>query len=352
MHFQSTHNITGEMHVGPQPEVKASRPIENLGLIRKYQFKIKVLIKDEDHQIIYHHDLETDRYGHFLFKIALNQLEKTPKIVFLYELSAYPSVNLNLGTFFPLEIHEDTSKIVISDFDKTLVDTRYSTISEVWQSLKSPIDIFPTVEASIKKLKNYCKDNFHVFILSASPHFYHQAILDWLYKNRIYTSFVFLKDVRSIVSFSDGLFTTKDFKTQGFYKLNQLIQIIHLTGIPSEIVLMGDSFESDAMIYLVIYAVLVDHIDPWLIWNTLKKNKAFKFNQRQNSQFLTLFYHLHALAIKRKEKTQIKIQIRATAENIEMVKNVKFNIPFLDKNYHLVEFYLDKEKLEEKTNEE
>ena len=65
-----------------------------------------------------------------------------------------------------------------------------------------------------------------------------------------------------------------------------------MTGLPDELVLMGDGFESDPLIYMIFVSILKGHSDPWFIWNSLKEHKALKFNNNQNSKFLIKLYNL------------------------------------------------------------
>ena len=71
-----------------------------------------------------------------------------------------------------------------------------------------------------------------------------------MYQNKIFTAGIFLKDVRQVFSLWDGDLSPRDITHQGLYKLNQLLDIINMTDIPDELVLMGDNFESDPVIYL------------------------------------------------------------------------------------------------------
>jgi len=283
-------------------------------------------------------EYDSDSFGNFDIKIpsVINGAEI--KVLQVFEVSYHPGLQLNLGSFIPLVI-TNPKKIVISDFDKTLLDTKFSTAKEVYNSLRKPLDYFPPVEGSIQLLNQYTDQGYHPFILSASPHFYEKAIRDWLYQNHIFAGSIFLKDYRNIFSFSDGVLTPKDMTNQGFYKLNQLVNILLMTGIPSSLVLMGDGFESDTFIYLCLKAILIDKADPWSIWNKIKKEKIFKLTSKQNAQFLSKFYQLGEL-IKNVESIDMTIYIRCTHDNIDHVKKKKFNMSFIEKNKESVEYYI------------
>jgi hypothetical protein len=176
----------------------------------------------------------------------------------------------------------------------------------------------------------------HPFILSASPHFYEDSMRDWLYKNNIFSAGIFLKDYRHFFSFLEGELTTKDLKAQGLYKLNHLLDILLMTGIPDELVLMGDNFESDPAIYLTLARILREDVDPWVIWNSIKEQDIFQLKKKQNSQFLNKIYQLdNMLTRKRKEKnskkTAIKIYIRKRFKNDEIAP-----IEMFEKQKHLM----------------
>lgn len=317
----------------------ASSPLESLSLIWKNRFTLKILIRDEKNNIILQKDFDTDDYGILITKIENEDFRHRNIKIFIYEISLLKGLNLLMGSFLPTKL-EDDFNLIVTDFDKTLVDTKYSTIKEVYHSLSKPIEYFPPVNNSIQLLNqlNLETESAHTFILSASPHFYEKAIRDWLYQRKIYSNHIFLKDYRKIFNFRDETLGTKDMKAQGFYKLGQIVSILNLTTIPSELILIGDGFESDRVIYLILYAVLVDRVDPWMVWDKIKKDKHFKFNLIQDSQFLTLFSNLRNLLGQKKIK--VKIYIRATHENLDELKNSKFDFNFLEQNKEKVNYYL------------
>lgn len=288
-------------------------PIQAYKLLSGSAFQFRILGINQDQEIVFKKNYETDSFGNLTFKIPLNDERKNIKALQVYEVGKEPGLELHLGTFIPLRI-ENPKKIIVCDFDKTLVDTKYSTTSELYKSLTKPLEYFPTVTNSVELLKSYIAEGYHPFILSASPHFYEEAMRDWLYKNQIYTAGIFLKDYRQLFSLFELDLTPKDLKVQGLYKINHLIDILLLTGIPDELVLMGDNFESDPIIYLSLNSLLAETQDPWQLWNFLRKLDAFQMNKKQNSILLNKIYQvsnlLSAMTQEQKEKMLVKIFIR------------------------------------------
>lgn len=318
-------------------EASNNIPIQSIGLFSKNFFTVKFCFLNNKSQIILEREYQTNSYGKLdisLPKIINDQLIYSLKI---FETSYFPGIDVYLGSFLPISI-ANPKRIVISDFDKTLVDTKYSTPKEMYYSLNKPLSYFPTVDPSVELLKDYIDDSYQPFILSASPHFYENAIRDWLYQNKIYASDIYLKDYRDFISLFEGNLATKDIKKQGFYKLNQLVDIILMTGIPEHLVLMGDGFESDIFIYLVLRELIYEKSDPWKLWKSIKNHQFFNLNSKQDSYFLTKFYRVSELS-KLDHMKEIKIHIRATAKNIDKLKNTKFNHPFLNSKIKHIQFY-------------
>jgi hypothetical protein len=289
-------------------------PIQALRLLNAYQFTMKIVGVTKDQKDVYKKSFESDSFGNFNFKIPLTAQRGEIEILQLYEVRKHPGLELHLGTYIPLRI-QSPKKIIICDFDKTLVDTKYSTTKEVYRSLTRPIEDNPTVTSSVTILHQFIRLGHHPFILSASPHFYEDSMRDWLYKNNIFSAGIFLKDYRHFFSFLEGELTTKDLKFQGLYRLNHLLDILLMTGIPDELVLMGDNFESDPAIYLTLAKILKEDIDPWVIWNSIKEQDIFQLKKKQNSQFLNKIYQLDNLLTRKRneknsKKTNIKIYIR------------------------------------------
>jgi hypothetical protein len=315
-------------------------PIQAFRLLGSHEFKVKIVGLDKDQNEIYRKVFESDSYGNLNFKIPLNSHRQQINALLVYEIGKRPGLEIHLGNFIPIVI-QDPKNIIICDFDKTLVDTKYSTTKEIYTSLTRPIDYFPTVTRSVEILKSYVDKNFHPFILSASPHFYEDAMRDWLYQNQIYTAGIFLKDYRKIFGLLDNALTPKDLKIQGMYKLNHLLDILIMTGIPEKLVLMGDNFESDPIIYLSLAKFLKQQIDPWDLWNSLCKLDAFQMNKKQKAQLLNKFYQLDNYLKSRpnenKREIELKIFIRKKVSgNIEE----KVQVPQeFSQNMFLVESY-------------
>lgn len=289
-------------------------PIQALRLLNAYEFTLKIVGMTKDQEEIYKKSFESDSFGNFNFKIPLTEERSRIEILQLYEVRKRPGLDLHLGTYIPLRVYSP-KKIIICDFDKTLVDTKYSTTKEVYRSLTRPLEEFPTIVSSVNILKKAIHQGYHPFILSASPHFYEDAMRDWLYKNNIFSAGIFLKDYRHFFSFLEGDLTTKDLKGHGIYKLNHLLDILLMTGVPDELILMGDNFESDPVIYLTLAKILTLNIDPWIIWNSIKDESIFQLKRKQNSQLLNKIFQLNNLLNRKyknnsKRKVLIKIYIR------------------------------------------
>ncbi len=329
-------SITSDHSTIKGSEQLITAPFQSLSLLGSDVFRIKLIGLNQSRQRVFRKIFESDSYGNFEFKIPINDDSKDITSFQIYEISSLPGIELLLGTRIPIKL-KYPKKVIISDFDKTLVDTRYSTPVEVYESLRNPINFFPTIAPSVEIFKKYIDQEFQPFILTASPHFYENAIRDWLYQNKIYTAEIFLKDYRKIISIVDGLLTTKDLKSQGFYKLNHLVNILIMTGIPEELVLMGDGFESDPLIYLTLVALLENRQEPLLIWDQIKKLKSFKLNRKQDSLFLSRVYELQN-EIKRKN---VKCSYRIYIRRPEHIKKISLPLPFLEKAEQLIEYYQD-----------
>ncbi len=210
---------------------------------------------------------------------------------------------------------------------------------ELFQSLRNPVSYFPPVDSSIDLIKRFIQAEYQPFIVSASPHFYENAIRDWLYQHQIFTGNIFLKDYRNIFSFFEGDLSTKDLKSQGFYKLNTIVNILLMTGIPEDMVLVGDGFESDTLIYLTLAAILIGRYDPWTIWNLIKREESFKLTNQQHFRFLSKFYQLKNMADAR-PKGKIQIFIRCKSHMLDQLNQRTFNLEFANKLKHLVEYYV------------
>lgn len=304
-----------------------SFPVQALRMLNAYLFHLKITGLNKDQKEVYKKVVETDTFGNLSYKIPLTQNRDEIEVFQIYEVRKNPGLELLLGTHIPLKI-TPPKKLIICDFDKTLVDTKYSSTKEVFQSLTRPLEYFPTVHHSLEILKKYINLGYHPFVLSASPHFYEEAMRDWLYQNQVYTAGIFLKDYRKVFSFLDWDLSPKDLKVQGLYKLNHLLDIILMTGVPDSLVLMGDNFESDPVIYLTLARLLKEESEPWSLWNQLKKQDAFQLNRKQNAQFLNKIYQIQNLINRKKGPKldglpiEIKVYIRkkATEERLEALE--------------------------------
>lgn len=313
-----------------------TKPIQSLGLLSSNEFRLKVIgLTEDDHETAVR-SFDSDSFGNFNFKFAQPENKSVVKLR-LYETRSHPGLDLLIGSFIPTKILKP-KKLIIMDFDKTLVDTRYSTMKELFTSLRNPIHYFPPVASSIELIQDYIGKGYQPFVVSASPHFYENAIRDWLYQRQIFTGNIFLKDYRSIFSFFEGDLSTKDLRSQGFYKLNNIVNILLMTGIPDDLVLVGDGFESDTLIYLTLAAVLVGRYDPWTIWNNIKKEESFKLTNQQHFRFLSKFYQLKNMSDVH-PPGKIKIYIRTKSGMKEKLENRVFQLDFANQLHNLVTYY-------------
>lgn len=318
-------------------ELVPTRPIQSLGLLSSDVFRLKIVGLTQNDQETTIRNFDSDSFGNFSFKIPQSTENPSVKLR-IYETKTHPGLELLIGSFIPTIINKP-KKLLITDFDKTLVDTRYSTMKELYLSLRNPIQYFPPVESSIELVKGLIKEGYQPFVVSASPHFYENAIRDWLYRREIFASNIFLKDYRNIFSFFEGDLSTKDLKSQGFYKLNNIVNILLMTGIPDDLVLIGDGFESDTLIYLTLTALLTGRYDPWTLWNNVKKEESFKLTNQQHFRFLSKFYQLKNMSDAR-PKGKIKIHIRCKPHMLENLQNRVFNLNFANNLKHLVHYYV------------
>lgn len=321
----------------PLPGIPPIRPIDSLGLLSSKSFRLRIIGMDKHDQVLLNREFDSDDFGDIHIRLP-HPLEGIVEKLSVYETMTYPGLDLLIGSFLPMRL-TGSKKVVITDFDKTLVDTRYSSPRELYLSLRRPLGYFPPVKNSIDLVKKYANEEYRVFVLSASPHFYENAMRDWLYRNQIFTSNIYLKDYRRVFSFFEGDFGFKDLGTQGFYKLNHLVNILLMTGVPEKLVLVGDGFESDTIIYLTLASVLIAKQDPWMVWNAIKKDEGFKLTPRQHFRFLNKFYQLKNLSVAGKS-CDISIHIRCRKEMLEKWHKKRFNHAFLNRLLPKVDFYV------------
>ncbi len=312
-------------------------PIANIKLLSSNTFHLKFLGLDSNQNEIYVKGQETDSFGNLYLKIPINESTSKIEAFEVFETGLRKGLDLLLGIFIPLKINTP-KKLVISDFDKTLLETRYGTTREVYHSLVTPLDKFVTIKSSLNLLKFFIGQGHHPFILSASPHFYEDNIRDWLYKKEIFTAGIFLKDYRQVFSPLKGDLGPKDIKLQGLYKLNHLLDILLMTGIPNNLILIGDNFESDPLIYLTLTKILTSTEDPWIIWKGIVKEKNWKLTQKQNFLLLNKIFQVNNQLKKYlqsgKSPIQIKIFIR------RRFKEDSITIPeIFDKESKIIDLY-------------
>jgi len=194
-------------------EIVPTKPIQSLGLLSSNEFRLKVIGLTENDQESTVRSFDSDSFGNFNFKIPQPERGKAQKLK-LFETKSHPGLDLLIGSFIPTKINTP-KKILITDFDKTVVDTRYSTMRELFQSLRNPVSYFPAVESSIELVSGFIKEEYQPFVVSASPHFYENAIRDWLYQHQIFTGNIFLKDYRNFFSFFEGVSFHQRFEVPG-----------------------------------------------------------------------------------------------------------------------------------------
>lgn len=312
-------------------------PWDNIRFLPRKSFTLKFECLDDQQKLLYSKDFTTHEFG--LFQIELPSHVNNQRVHFLkiFETSVLTGVECFLGHYFPIHLTND-AQIIISDFDKTLVETRYSTPKEMLESLRKPLSNFPTIPSSVQLLKSYMEQGYLPFIVSASPHFYERSFRDWLYQNEIHTSNIFLKDYRKIFSFFNQELTTKDIKHQGFYKLATIVDILLMCQLPQDIVLVGDGFESDMLIYIIIKLLIVDKVDPYQLWKDISRKKEFILNAKQKSQFLLKVYELSSLS-RKKWNSQVHIYIRCNQTIMSSIKSRDLENKKLNDQIKHVNFY-------------
>ena len=152
-------------------------PYQAFKLLKSNEFRIKIVGRDHHHNKIFDKSYDSDDFGNFMFKIPLVDTTQDIHTLEVYEVRTYPGIEFHLGSFLLFKIPKNP-KVIICDFDKTLVDTRFSTTKEIYESLTKPLDSFPILGNSLNMLKDHIERDFNPFILSASPHFYEGAIRD------------------------------------------------------------------------------------------------------------------------------------------------------------------------------
>lgn len=291
---------------------KPSVPIKDFRLLKKNNFSAIIKIEDQLGQTKYESKVETDQFGHLNLRMSLPQdlAEIIQDLTInVYEDTTLPGFDLLLGKSKINQINPE-KEILISDFDKTLVDTKYKTTVELYHSLTSPLETFPTVESTLKILTPLLKDENPFFVVSASPHFYEASIRDWLKKQKINDLGIFLKDYRHFLSFQNTELFSKDIKVHGTFKLSQLLTLVYMLDIPKKLVLFGDSSETDTLIYVLFFHILTEMNDVTTEWEKIKHLEAFKLTDFQDTKLLN---RLHLIQTKKRVKNykpRMKIYIR------------------------------------------
>lgn len=288
-------------------EVMAEAPIQNLLALFAKKWRVKIECFSKSQNMLDCIEVDTDSFGLISHKISRTYGVEKVYSLRVYEISERHGIEYFMGGFLVQEI-SDHHRVVVCDFDKTLVHTRYHTAKEIYHSLNRPLHYFPTLTQGLNILHSHIEREFFPVILSSSPHFYEKAIRDWLYQHKVFAGHIVLKDYRSLFSYSEGFYSPKDLKHQGFHKLYQLLQLIKLVGVPKELSLIGDGFESDELIYLILSSVLKRTIEPWALWNYIKSMKAFSFTTKQSVIFLDLLYYIYEKS--KGKKLEINIHIR------------------------------------------
>lgn len=300
-------------------------PLRDIPLLRRQRFTLKIILRDEKGQVISQHLFDTDSFGQALFRIPLPPKGHVASLQ-CFETSFSPGVDFLLGNLYPLSIKRPT-KLVISDFDKTLVSTSYSGLLDLVTSLINPIAYFPPINDGLELFKKYIQQDYSSFVLSASPHFYEATIRDWLCSQGLMTSELFLKDYRQSFSISDGLLAPKDLWVQGLFKLDHLLDLLVMCALPDEIVLLGDDHESDPMIYLTLAQIITDPNEPFRVWQKIVANKSFNLSKKQSVKLLSKIYEISSFLYDRKKQghalPKIKIHIRQTGKKNKIPQDLK-----------------------------
>jgi hypothetical protein len=93
-----------------------------------------------------------------------------------------------------------------------------------------------------------------------------------------------------------------------------------MTGIPEELVLMGDNFESDPLIYLLLTKIILDGENPRDIWQRIGRHESFLFNDTQDSKILNKLYQLKNNLNQNERRPKITIYIRKKGQEADIEK--------------------------------
>ena len=292
-------------------QISPTIPIRDFRLLQKNKFSAKIVITLRD-KIIQEKVLDTDQFGHLNYRFSFkndDHIELESAKVNIYEVSSHPGFDLFLGTRASNTINPDVP-VIISDFDKTLVDTKYKTTVELYHSLTSPLKAFPTVNETLSIMAPMLTKKYPFFIVSASPHFYENPIRHWLLSQQIKDSGIFLKDYRHFFSFQNTELFSKDMKVHGTFKLSQLLNLTYMLELPRKIILFGDNSETDPLIYCLLKYLLSTNFDIQSTWEKIKNLEAFKLTQFQDSKLLNRLHLIKSLTKKKNYTCEIEINIR------------------------------------------
>jgi hypothetical protein len=93
-----------------------------------------------------------------------------------------------------------------------------------------------------------------------------------------------------------------------------------MCSLPDEIVLLGDDFESDPMIYLTLSQIITNTGEPFRLWQKIITNPSFKFSKKQKARLLSKIYEISSFLYDKKKQgyslPKISIFIRKTKKII------------------------------------
>ncbi len=319
--------VTGQLSFAPSAFSHKKHPLtpwSYRSLLLPRSYKIHLSLLDQSGSAFLERNLETDSFGQLSFRFPVIMGEKRLAKILLSTTSQQHFIAGLIPT--PLS---SPKKILVSDFDQTLIDTQSHSVKDIIKSLTSPLNEVPAIKSSVELFQRFTDHT--AFILTASPHFYELPIQDWLYQHQLYNAGILTKDYRNFFSLIQGELGLKDLRTQLYYKLKHLLKLLQMTGIPQELVLMGDNSESDPLVYLFLAALLLDEEDPWVLLQKLNHQAAIELTRKQESQLLGLSHQLDQQKVG--VPPVLRIFIRHKTEK-------KKNLPAFLQNYqHLIQLY-------------
>lgn len=331
--------------LGIKKKSPSLRPWASLNLFARKNFHITVEGYDQHHQLCLQEKVRSDSFGLIEARFE-KEVSQGPQIEYLkiYEESSLGGLRLFLGEYQVINFQE-SPKVIISDLDKTLIETSFSGMKDLYLSLSKPLEYFETISSGVKRLRRYRDHGYHPFVLSASPHFYDHTIRTWLKQQGIGDIPIMLKDYRHFISLSRGFLVRKDILTQGFYKLDQLLTLIWLGGVPEDLILLGDVYESDPFTYLTLAKILheVHSINSARnLWEEIRRFRDFHPTRKQTGLFLNKLYQIsQQIKIFKDEgkKIRLRIILRSHAEQTQkhFRENPRYSI--YQDYLHLIRFF-------------